>query len=131
MRLNVLISAALAASIGTAAAAADPDAAFEANYQTARDNAGTTVGAAYDIVLGTALMTTGKPEPKLDACMAKHPGASGSLHGYVQFTTADRYDVVLRPQSPYATCIESALEGAAVPPPPSLPWFNVFVFNIG
>jgi hypothetical protein len=126
MRLIVLL---LAAALAGPAAA--DDIVFDANYRTARENAGTPTGAAYDLALGAALQAAGTFEPAIDACMAAHPDASGVLNGYFQFSTREQYQVVLRPKGPLASCIESALEGLAVPPPPSVPWFNVFVFNIG
>jgi hypothetical protein len=119
----LLLAAALA---GPAAAA---DVVFDANYRSARDNAGTLEGAAFDRALGAAMEGSQRLRPATAACLEQHAGSRSNLHGYFQFAATGGYQVVLRPKSAFSDCMESALEGYELPKPPAFPWYNVFTFT--
>lgn len=104
------------------------DAAFDANLALARQNLATVPGAAYDRALGEAIMQLPAVAEAMGACQHKHP-EDQKLQGYFHFTSRTDYTVVLAPAGPFASCLGKALEGQALPAPPSLPWFNHFTFS--
>lgn len=118
----------LALALPFALPAAAVDAAFDANLALARQNLATVPGAAYDRALGEAIMKLPAITEAMSACQRKHP-EDQDLQGYFHFTTATAYRVVLAPASPFTACLAKALEGRALPAPPSLPWFNHFTFR--
>lgn len=119
------VVAALCLTAGIAVAA---DGTFSQNETAARSNLQTQEGATYDRALGLALQASPEFEPNMTKCLEAHPGPQ-SVHGYFHFTTPTAYQVVLQPSSEFADCLASALEGFAVPPPPSVPYFNSFTFS--
>lgn len=120
----LLLVVALPFVLPTAAA----DAAFDANLALARQNLATVPGAAYDRVLGEAIMPLPAVADAMRACQRKHP-EDQKLQGYFHFASRTAYTVVLAPAGPFASCLGKALEGQALPAPPSLPWFNHFTFS--
>lgn len=127
MRPNHLLAIA-ALVIATPAAA---DNVFDANYRQARENAATTAGATYDQTLSDAMEASATVQPAMAACLDAHADAIIDLHGYFHFAAGGTYQVVLRPNGPFADCVESAMEGQSLPAPPTLPWYNEFVFSWG
>lgn len=122
---NCLIAAlCFSAGIGVAA-----DSTFSQNEITAKSNLQTREGAAYDRALGLALQASPEFEPNMTKCLEAHPGKQ-VVHGYFYFTSAVAYQVVLQPHSEFSDCLAGALEGFAVPPPPSIPYFNSFTFSM-
>ena len=107
---------------------ASADGAFDANLAIARQNLASEAGAAYDRKLGEAMAKLPVTRQATDECLRKHPG-NHDVHGYLHFTAATRYTLVLAPASPFAACLAKAFEGHAVPAPPKLPWFNHFTFR--
>lgn len=111
---------ALAMAMATPALA---DESFDANLATARQNLASETGAAYDRALGEAIEKAPGLAQALTACMEKFPG-NPPLQGYLHFSAPAAYTVVLAPAGPAASCLAKALEGRALPPPPSVPYFN-------
>ena len=124
--LALVLTLAVVMGFALPAAAADP--AADANLALARQNLATEEGAAFDREMGMAMMAIPAATEAVAACQRAHPGHH-ELQGYFHFTSATDYRLVLAPQSPFADCLARALQGRAVPAPPSLPWFNHFTFR--
>ena len=122
---NLLITALLSLS-GLAFAQGDTFSQAEAS---AKKNLMTSEGAAYDRALGQTLQASPEFEPRMNKCLAAHPGPQ-EVHGYFHFTSATAYQVELQPASSFSDCVASALEGFLVPPPPTIPYFNHFTFTV-
>ena len=121
------LPALLLALLLPAALPAAADATYDANLALARQNLATVDGAAYDRTMATAMMGNPAVVEAVGACQRQHPPGPGQgVEGYFHFTSASSYTVTLVPAGPFATCLVKALEGRAMPAPPSLPWFNHF-----
>jgi hypothetical protein len=109
------------------AAAADDVDDFAASYAQAEANARTEAGGQFDFLLGASLQND-VVMTAVTECVRLNPGPQ-DVRGYFQFRSATEYEVVLAPGSAFATCLASALEGRAVPAPPSVPYLNPFTFS--
>ena len=126
-RLNV-IAAALAMAVAGQVQAGVPDAQFKANSALAASNAASKAGAAYDAALGKAIDASADFPVKATACLRQFPG-DHVVQGYFEIRSAANYRVVLQPDDGFGQCFSRALEGRALPVPPSLPYFNPFAFT--
>ena len=126
MKTRILAGAWLALCCGVASGAS---ADFDAHYAKARENLASEAGAAYDRQLGASMDALPHLKRDMAACAEAHQGLQDA-HGYLEFTTAQSYQVILQPDSDFSRCLAKALSGHAVPAPPSLPWFNHFSFSV-
>lgn len=101
---------------------------FAQKMTIAETNVQMVSGAVYDQELGTTLQKLPDFDTKITACLNANPGAQ-SVHGYFEFQSKTQYRLVLEPKGPFADCLTNALEGRAVPAPPSVPYLNPFSFT--
>ena len=78
------------------AASCAKQATFEENYETAKANAATQSGTAYDNAVGTAVAVPGFALAQR-TCVVNNPGVV-SLHGYMRIKSPSDYSVVLEPE---------------------------------
>jgi hypothetical protein len=108
------------------AASCAKQATFEENYDTAKANAATQSGTAYDNAVGTAVAVPGFALAQR-TCVVNNPGVV-SLHGYMRIKSPSDYSVVLEPKGPLADCIESTITNRTLPAPPTTPYLNPVEF---
>jgi hypothetical protein len=121
-----LLAATLLSFGGLALAQED---AFSQAEASAKRNLTTSEGAAYDRALGETFQSSADFEPRMNKCLAAHPGQQ-AVHGYFHFTSATEYQVELRPRGSFSECVSGALEGFRLPRPPTVPYFNHFTFTV-
>ena len=101
---------------------------FEENYETAKENAVTQSGAAYDNAVGAAVSVPGFALAQR-TCVVNNPGAT-SLHGYMRIKSPTEYSVMLEPKGPLADCIENTIANRTLPAPPTTPYLNPVEFAV-
>jgi hypothetical protein len=101
---------------------------FEENYETAKENAATQSGTAYDNAVGAAVSVPGFALAQR-TCVVNNPGVV-SLHGYMLIKTPTEYSVVLEPKGPLADCIESTVTNRTLPAAPATPYLNPVEFAV-
>lgn len=127
MAAALLSAAALAAAPSGAAPVGD--AAFEAKLREAEANIRTSEGALYDGAMARAF-DAAEVRAALGRCMDAHPGPR-AVRGYFTVLGVDAYQLELRPEGPFAGCVERALEGRrGLPMPPRTPWLNPFQLTV-
>lgn len=123
-----LLAAALALLVALPVAAAGDD--YDVKLAEARENLASVEGNAFDRAIGAALQTPAQ-EAKWNACIeAAAPTGEIHLEGFFEFPETGAYHVELRPDTPFARCFGDAMEGVALPEPPSRPWYNHFTFTL-
>jgi hypothetical protein len=96
---------------------------FEENFQTAKQNAATASGAAYDNAVGAAVQGVPGYMLSVRTCMVNHPGEH-KLHGYLLINSPTNYMVVLEPKGPLADCVADVVANRTLPAPPTTPYLN-------
>ena len=96
---------------------------FEEKLAVSKANIATEEGKAYDAALTQALGVAGKD---IIACYRANPGKKDA-HGFFEFDDKG-YTVTMRPQDAFTDCLEKAMEGRALPPPPRTPYLNYASF---
>lgn len=127
-RFLLAASLALALPLAALADTADIEREFKLRKAEAQANALTTTGAAYDRTLSDFISALPKINDRFLACMASTPPPN-EARGYFEFAMDGSYELVLRPEGPFAMCLQSLLEGHPLPAPPRLPYLNDFNFG--
>lgn len=96
---------------------------FEEKLAISKANIATEEGKAYDAVLTQALSVAGED---IIACYRANPGKKDA-HGFFEFDDKG-YTVTMRPQDAFTDCLEKAMEGRVLPPPPRTPYLNYASF---
>ena len=96
---------------------------FEEKLAISKANIATEEGKAYDAVLSQALSVAGED---IIACYRANPGKKDA-HGFFEFDDKG-YTVTMRPQDAFTNCLEKAMEGRVLPPPPRTPYLNYASF---
>lgn len=96
---------------------------FEEKLATSKANIATEEGKAYDAALSQALSVAGED---IIACYRANPGKKDA-HGFFEFDSQG-YTVTMRPQDAFTDCLEKAMEGRVLPPPPRTPYLNYASF---
>ena len=110
------------------AASCAKQATFEENYETAKANAATQPGTAYDNAVSAAVAVPGFALAQR-TCVVNNPGVV-SLHGYIWIKSPSDYSVVLEPKGPLADCIDSTITNRTLPTPPTTPYLNPVEFVV-
>jgi hypothetical protein len=101
---------------------------FDEKYATAKENAATTPGIAYDNAVGAVMQSTSAFVLAQRECVVKNPGQA-SLRGYMLIKSPTDYTVVLEPRGALADCIEATFASYKLPTPPSSPYLNPLEFS--
>lgn len=109
--------------ISVCAVAACSAPGFEEKLATSKANIATDEGKVYDAALSQALSVAGED---IIACYRANPGKKDA-HGFFEFD-GKGYTVTMRPQDAFSICLEKAMEGRDLPPPPRTPYLNYASF---
>lgn len=124
--MNTRTTAILLIALSTAACARQKS--FDENYATARENAATTQGIAYDNAVGAVMQSTPALVLAQRECVIRNPGQP-SLHGYMLIKSPTDYSVSFEPKGALADCIEATFANYKLPTPPSSPYLNPVEFS--
>jgi hypothetical protein len=117
----------LACTLATAACGGHaPD--FDADVAAAKANLATDEGEKYAVRIGRYFQTDAMRESKR-ICLTEHPGQAGMYRGVYRFAADGSYKLEVRPDDELAACLVKIHENLDPPPPPSLPYVQMFEFE--
>jgi hypothetical protein len=113
--------------IALAMAACARQKTFNENYATAKQNAATTQGVAYNNAVIAVIHSTPVFVVAQRQCVIRNPGQP-SLHGYMLIKSSTDYSLTLEPRGTLADCIGATFSHYKLPTPPSSPYLNPVEF---
>jgi hypothetical protein len=102
---------------------------FDGNYDIAKNNALSGVGAKYHQQLNALLVKTPDLPRSLSVCMGGDLSQT-SAHGYFLIKSPTDYKLVLKPKGRLADCLCKIFGGETLPPPPATPYLSPFEFGV-